>query len=81
MTSMHEWDDATDQFAHDVIGYAIERLRHPKDTLWGAHPAAELAAELQHAITPEGVGGNEALRLFRTYPRPRRWPPPCSTWW
>jgi glutamate/tyrosine decarboxylase-like PLP-dependent enzyme len=62
---MHSWDDETNLFANSVIGYAIERLRLPKDTQWGAHPAAELAAELQHALCAEGVGGNEALRLFR----------------
>ena len=63
--SMHSWDDETDVFAHSVIGYAIERLQLPKDTQWGAHPASELAAELEHVLTPEGVGGLEALRLFR----------------
>ncbi len=63
--SMHEWDDDTNLFAHSVIGYAIERLRLPKDPHWGAHPADELAAELAHAVTPDGVGGLEALRLFR----------------
>jgi glutamate/tyrosine decarboxylase-like PLP-dependent enzyme len=62
---MHVWDDDTNLFAHSVIGYAIERLRLPKDTQWGAHPADELAAALAHALTPEGVGGLEALRLFR----------------
>ena len=63
--SMHAWDDDTNLFAHSVIGYAIERLRLPKDTQWGAHPADELAAALAHAITPDGVGGLEALHLFR----------------
>ncbi len=63
--SMHTWDDETNLFAHSVIGYAIERLRLPKDTQWGAHPAAELAAKLGHAVCARGVGGHEALRLFR----------------
>jgi len=62
---MHTWDDDTNLFAHSVIGYAIERLRLAKDTQWGAHPADELAAALSHAITPDGVGGLEALHLFR----------------
>jgi L-2,4-diaminobutyrate decarboxylase len=65
MRSMHEWDEETDLFAHSVIGYAIERLRIPKDTRWGPHPAAELEAELAGAIGPVGAGGHEALRLFR----------------
>jgi len=42
--AMHEWDDETNLFAHSVIGYAIERLRLPKDTQWGAHPADVLRA-------------------------------------
>jgi hypothetical protein len=42
--SMHTWDRETDLFAHAVIGYAIERLRLPKDPQWGAMPAGELAA-------------------------------------
>ena len=44
--NMHSWDAETDLFAHSVIGYAIERLRVPKDPHWGAHPADELAAAL-----------------------------------
>ena len=63
--SMHTWDDDTNGFADSVIAYAIERLRFPKDTLWGAHPADELNAAIDHAITPHGSGGLEALRLFR----------------
>jgi len=62
---MHTWDDDTNLFAHSVIGYAIERLRLAKDTQWGAHPAPELEGALSHTITPQGVGGLEALRVFR----------------
>jgi glutamate/tyrosine decarboxylase-like PLP-dependent enzyme len=62
---MHRWDEATDLLAHSVIGYAIERLRMPKDPTWGARPAEQLAAALDGAIRPEGIGGNEALALFR----------------
>jgi glutamate/tyrosine decarboxylase-like PLP-dependent enzyme len=63
--SMHEWDADTNLFAHSVIGYAIERLQLPKDTRWGALPADELAAVLRPTISPSGVGGLEALRVFR----------------
>jgi glutamate/tyrosine decarboxylase-like PLP-dependent enzyme len=63
--NMHSWDDETDLFAHSVIGYAIERLRIPKDPHWGAHPAEELAVELEGAIGEKGIGGVEALKLFR----------------
>ena len=62
---MHTWTGETDLFAHAVIGYAIERLRLPKDPQWGADPATELLAELAHAVSPLGVGAHEGLRLFR----------------
>ncbi len=62
---MHRWDEGTDLLAHSVVGYAIERLKTPKDTTWGARPADELAAALDGAVGPEGIGGHEALTLFR----------------
>ncbi len=62
---MHEWDAETDVFAHSVIGYAIERLQFPKDTRWGAQPADALASVLARTVTPDGIGGLEALRVFR----------------
>lgn len=65
MPSMHVWDGPTDLFAHSVIGYAIERLRLPKDPHWGAAPAAQLSAALADAVRLEGAGAHEALRLFR----------------
>ncbi len=65
MPSMHVWDGPTELFAHSVIGYAIERLRLPKDPHWGAAPAAQLSAALADAVRPEGAGAHQALRLFR----------------
>lgn len=65
MASMHSWDDRTELFAHSVIGYAIERLRLPKDPTWGPQPREVLDAAIEHAISPAGVGALEALRLFR----------------
>nr|MBA3288539.1 aspartate aminotransferase family protein [Acidimicrobiia bacterium] len=62
---MHRWDEATDLLAHSVIGYAVERLRTPKDPTWGARPAEQLAEALEGAIRPEGLGGHGALTLFR----------------
>ena len=61
--SMHEWDESTDLFAHAVIGYAIERLKVPKDPQWGAHKATDLAATLDTSITPTGIGGHAALAM------------------
>jgi glutamate/tyrosine decarboxylase-like PLP-dependent enzyme len=62
---MHRWDESTDLLAMSVIGYAVERLKVSKDTTWGARPADELAAVLEGVIRPEGIGGLEALTLFR----------------
>ncbi len=63
--SMHSWDEKTELFAHSVIGYAIERLRLPKDSRWGAQPREVLDEAIAHALRPEGFGGIEALRLWR----------------
>jgi glutamate/tyrosine decarboxylase-like PLP-dependent enzyme len=62
---MHVWDGETELFAHSVIGYAIERLRLPKDPQWGASPADELATALSGAVCGQGAGAHEAMRLFR----------------
>ncbi len=62
---MHEWDEKTDLLAHSLLGYTVERLRLPKDPQWGARPAAELAAAMGATVTPSGIGGHQALRLFR----------------
>lgn len=62
---MHTWDERTDLLMHSVLGYAVERLKLPKDTHWGARPAPELDAILDGTLTASGVGGHEALRIFR----------------
>ena len=62
---MHAWDESTELFAHSVIGYAIERLRLPKDPRWGSQPAEVLEALYAHAISAEGAGAHEAMRLVR----------------
>src|SRR5215203_3702606 len=65
MVAMHRWDDSTELFAHSVIGYAIERIRLPKDPRWGSQPAEVLNAAISHAISAKGAGAHEALRLAR----------------
>jgi L-2,4-diaminobutyrate decarboxylase len=62
---MHEWDQSADLLAHSIIGYAVERLKTPKDPHWGAHPAEELLAVVGPTISAHGIGGHEALRVFR----------------
>ena len=63
--SVHEWDESTDLFAHAVIGYAIERLKVPKNPQWGAHYGADLATTVDATITDTGIGGHAALAVFR----------------
>ncbi len=63
--SMHEWDGSMDLLAQSVIGYAIERVKVPKDPHWGARPADELDRVLAGSVSPNGIGGHEALRVFR----------------
>jgi len=65
VAAVHRWDEATDLLAHSVIGYAVERLKTPKDPTWGARPAEQLAGVLEGTISPEGFGGHQALTLFR----------------
>lgn len=62
---MHTWDEATDLLAYSVFGYVVERVKSDKDPHWGAKPAGELARALEGAITPGGIGGHQALALFR----------------
>jgi glutamate/tyrosine decarboxylase-like PLP-dependent enzyme len=54
-----------DLLAQSVIGYAIERVKVPKDPHWGARPADELDRVLAGSVSPDGIGGHEALRVFR----------------
>lgn len=64
-TSMHAWSDEADLLTTSLVEYAVERVRLPKNPRWGARPSEELAAVLEPTIGPAGLGGEEALRLFR----------------
>jgi len=61
---VHQYDADTERLAQQVIDYARNRLRLDPVPLDGPRPPAELAAEVGQTITPEGLGGDEALRLF-----------------
>ncbi|HSL58332.1 MAG TPA: aminotransferase class I/II-fold pyridoxal phosphate-dependent enzyme [Acidimicrobiales bacterium] len=63
--AMHEWTPGQELLAHTVIGFAIERLHLSKDPRWGARSAADLERELTGVVSETGIGGVEALRLFR----------------
>jgi glutamate/tyrosine decarboxylase-like PLP-dependent enzyme len=61
---MHRIDDDFVPIANAVLRYAVERIRMDPPPLDGPRSPEELAADAGSTITPEGVGGEEALRLW-----------------
>jgi L-2,4-diaminobutyrate decarboxylase len=61
---MHTYTSATDELAQQVIGYALERMRMDPPPLDAPRSPADLAAAIGATITPGGLGGSEALRLW-----------------
>ncbi|MCX6540438.1 MAG: aspartate aminotransferase family protein, partial [Actinobacteria bacterium] len=61
---MHQHDAATEELTEAIVRYAVARVRldPPLDH---AASAAELLAHTGNTVTEEGLGGIEALRLFR----------------
>src|SRR6476619_4406394 len=60
---MHGFDENTEDLAKALMAYASQRIANPVP-LDGPAPAAELARRAGQTITPEGVGGAEALRVW-----------------
>ncbi len=60
---MHEYDHTTDHLARSVFRYALERVRMDPP-LDGPVAATDLAARTGRTITPDGLGGQEALRIW-----------------
>src|SRR6478672_4188599 len=61
--AMHAFDETTEELARLIMAYAGRRIANPVP-LDGPAPAAELARRAGQTITPEGVGGAEALRVW-----------------
>lgn len=61
---MHELNKDMEVLTQAIVRYAVERVRMDPPTLDAARPEAELQAMVGQTITPEGIGGLEALRLF-----------------
>jgi len=61
---MHKYDEDTDHLARAVFEYALSRIRMDPPALDGPKSAAELRSLVGATVTPEGLGGHEALRLF-----------------
>src|SRR5215472_14569607 len=61
---MHTYTPATDALAEQVIAYALERVHMDPPPLDAPRSPAELAAAVGETVTPDGIGGAEALRLW-----------------
>lgn len=61
---MHELNKDMEVLTQAIIRYAVERVRMDPPTLDAARPESELQAMVGQTITPDGLGGLEALRLF-----------------
>ena len=57
-------DDSTRALADAVVRYAVERVNLDPPPLDGPRSPKELAALAGPTITPKGIGGLEALRVF-----------------
>ncbi len=61
---MHRHDASTEILTQAVVRYAIDRVRLDPPPLDGPRTVEELRAMAGRTITPRGVGGLEALRIF-----------------
>ncbi|MFV1990451.1 MAG: pyridoxal-dependent decarboxylase, partial [Acidimicrobiales bacterium] len=62
MTNMWERDD---DLIGDILEWANQRIHRDPNPDTGARPASALDAQIGQTITPEGIGGQEALRIFK----------------
>ena len=63
MQRMHRYTEETESLARAIVAYARGRIASPVP-LDQSVPAADLDARAGRTITPEGIGGDEALRLW-----------------
>jgi L-2,4-diaminobutyrate decarboxylase len=61
---MHVHDRSTEVLTEAIVNYAIERLRLDPPPLDHPLPPDQLRALAGPTITPDGIGGEEALRVF-----------------
>ncbi len=61
---MHRHTEETERLAQAILAYAEERFRLDPVPLDGPRTAEELAAATGATITEDGLGGEEALRVF-----------------
>src|SRR5450432_794702 len=60
---MHTYTQATEDLSRAIVTYARNRIASPQP-LDGPVSSAELDRRAGATITPEGVGGEEALRIW-----------------
>jgi glutamate/tyrosine decarboxylase-like PLP-dependent enzyme len=58
------WGDEA-ELVRAAVEWAAQRVVRPTDSKTTARPASELAAAAGATVTPAGIGGAEALRVFR----------------
>jgi len=63
MHRMHTYDDETEELARAIVAYTRARIANPVP-LDGPAPAEELARRAGLTVTPQGIGGQEALRIW-----------------
>jgi L-2,4-diaminobutyrate decarboxylase len=61
---MHSHDSSIEVLTQAIVRYAVDRVRLDPPPLDGPRTPAELRAMAGSTITPRGVGGLEALRVF-----------------
>jgi len=61
---VHRFDESTDALAESVFAYARERMLLDPPPLDAPRSEAELEAAVGPTVTPDGLGGEEALRRF-----------------
>jgi len=63
IVQMHRWDEEMETLAAVIVRYAENRIANPQP-LDGPRTGAELTAKAGRTITPEGLGGFEAFRVW-----------------
>jgi L-2,4-diaminobutyrate decarboxylase len=61
---MHLHDSSLEVLTQAIVRYSIDRVRLDPPPLDGPRPLAELQAMAGRTVTPHGIGGLEALRVF-----------------
>jgi L-2,4-diaminobutyrate decarboxylase len=61
---VHDFTPETEELAHEILNYALERLKLDPVPLDAPRDVEELRERAGGTITPQGLGGLETLRLF-----------------